>query len=62
MMGWKDVKICVIGDEINDLPMIDAFGDFTVNTARDEIKKRASKSRSCQQKIVLPTAGVTSMT
>ena len=43
MMNWKGVGICVIGDEINDLPMIDAFGGFTVDTARNEIKKRAAK-------------------
>lgn len=43
MMNRKGVGVFVIGDEINDLPMIDAFGGFTVDTARDEIKKRATK-------------------
>lgn len=43
LMGWQDAGICVIGDEINDLPMIDAFDGFTVDTAREEIKQRAAK-------------------
>ncbi len=42
-MNWQNSKLYVIGDEINDLPMIKAFGGYTVNTARDEIKSQAKK-------------------
>lgn len=41
LMGWKDAEIFAIGDEINDLPMIEAFNGFTVDTAREEIKQKA---------------------
>ncbi len=43
-MGWKNPEIYAIGDEINDLPMIEAFNGFTVDTARDAIKTKARKS------------------
>lgn len=43
VMNQKNAEIFVIGDEINDLPMISAFGGYTVNTARDEIKSQAKK-------------------
>jgi len=42
-MNWQDCPLYVIGDEMNDLPMITAFGGYTVNTARDEIKSQACK-------------------
>ena len=42
-MAWSDSKLYVIGDEVNDLPMITAFNGYTVNTARDVIKSQASK-------------------
>lgn len=42
LMNWQDAKVCAIGDETNDLPMIEEFGGFTVATARDEIKAKAS--------------------
>ena len=42
-MNWNDFEIYVIGDEVNDLPMIKAFNGYTVNTARDVIKSQASK-------------------
>ena len=42
-MNWQDCELYVIGDEVNDLPMISAFGGYTVNTARDEIKSQAKK-------------------
>lgn len=42
-MNWQDCELYVIGDEVNDLPMIQAFGGCTVNTARDEIKSQAQK-------------------
>lgn len=42
-MKWQDCELFVIGDEVNDLPMIQAFGGYTVNTARDEIKSQAKK-------------------
>lgn len=41
LMGWSSPEIYTIGDEINDLPMIEAFGGFTVDTARDAIKAKA---------------------
>ena len=40
-MGWEGAEIFAIGDEINDLPMIEAFNGFTVDTAREEIKQKA---------------------
>ena len=43
VMNWHEAEIFVIGDEINDLPMISAFGGYTVDTARDEIKSQAKK-------------------
>lgn len=43
LMDWQDAEIYAIGDEINDLPMIKAFGGFTVDTARDAIQKEARK-------------------
>ena len=42
-MNWNDFEIYVIGDEINDLPMITAFNGYSVNTARDVIKAQACK-------------------
>ena len=41
-MHWEDCKLCVIGDETNDLPMIKAFNGYTVETARAEIKSEAA--------------------
>lgn len=41
LMGWQDVEVYAIGDEINDLPMITAFDGFTVDTAREAIKSEA---------------------
>ena len=41
-MAWSDSKLYVIGDEVNDLPMITAFNGYTVDTARDVIKSQAS--------------------
>lgn len=43
VMNWTDSEIYVIGDEINDLPMLTAFGGYTVNTARKEIQVQAKK-------------------
>lgn len=42
-MNWQDSELYVIGDETNDLPMIKAFGGYTVDTAREEIKSQAKK-------------------
>ena len=42
-MGWLNCELYVIGDEVNDLPMISAFGGYTVNTARDAIKSHTRK-------------------
>lgn len=41
LMEWQEAEVCAIGDESNDLPMLEAFAGFTVNTAREVIKKRA---------------------
>ena len=43
-MGWKDPELFVIGDETNDLPMLEAFDGYTVDSARQEIKSRAKES------------------
>ena len=41
IMNW-DAEVYVIGDESNDLPMINHFGGYTVATAKDFVKKKAS--------------------
>ena len=41
IMNW-DAEVYVIGDESNDLPMINRFGGYTVATAKDFVKKKAS--------------------
>jgi hypothetical protein len=43
-MEWQGAEIYVIGDEINDLPMIEHFGGYTVDTAREAIRKKAKES------------------
>ena len=40
-MDWQDAEVYAIGDEINDLPMLEAYDGFTVDTARDLIKDKA---------------------
>ena len=42
VMNW-DGKVFVVGDESNDLPMIKKFGGYTVATAKDFVKREASK-------------------
>ena len=42
-MGWAEPEVFSIGDEINDLPMIEAFNGFTVDTAREAIQAKARK-------------------
>lgn len=44
LMAWEMPEVFSIGDEINDLPMIEAFDGFTVDTARDEIKAKARQA------------------
>ena len=41
LMEWQDAEVYAIGDESNDLPMLEAFDGFTVNTAREFIQKQA---------------------
>ena len=41
VMGWQGAVVYAIGDEVNDLPMIEAFNGYTVTTARDAIKAKA---------------------
>ncbi|MBQ7479194.1 MAG: HAD hydrolase family protein [Selenomonadaceae bacterium] len=43
LMGWESPEIYAIGDETNDLPMLEAFQGFTVETAREDIRKKARK-------------------
>lgn len=40
--NWNG-KVFVIGDESNDLPMIKTFGGYTVSTAKDFVKREATK-------------------
>ena len=44
LMHWEDASVYVIGDEVNDLPMLEAYPEhsFVVDTARDVIKAKAS--------------------
>ena len=44
LMNWPDADVYVIGDEVNDLPMLEAYHDhaYVVDTARDVIKKKAA--------------------
>ena len=49
LMNWQDAEVYAIGDESNDLPMLETFAGFTVNTAREAIK---AKSRA-----VYPSVG-----
>ena len=41
LMDWDDAQIYAIGDETNDLPMIKAFGGYTVDTARPVIQRQS---------------------
>lgn len=41
LMGWQGAEVYAIGDETNDLPMLDTFSGFTVATARQAIQDRA---------------------
>lgn len=41
LFGWQGAEILAIGDEANDLPMIEAYGGYAVDTARDAIKAHA---------------------
>ena len=43
VMDWQAEKILTIGDEFNDLPMIEAFDGYTVTSAKDEIKAKAKR-------------------
>ena len=44
LMDWPDADVYVIGDEVNDLPMLEAYHEhaYVVDTARDVIKKKAA--------------------
>lgn len=41
LMNWQEAEVYAIGDESNDLPMLEAFAGFTVDTAREAIKAHA---------------------
>lgn len=40
LMNWQEADVYAIGDESNDLPMLEAFQGFTVETAREAIKAK----------------------
>lgn len=42
-MGWQDEEICVIGDDRNDLSMIERFHGFAVARGNDAVKPAASQ-------------------
>ena len=46
LMRWQGADAYVIGDEVNDLPMLEAYHDhgYVVDTARDVIKAQAVAS------------------
>lgn len=44
VMGWQGAELYPIGDESNDLPMLRAFGGYTVDTAREAIQAEAKAS------------------
>ena len=46
LMHWPSAEVYVIGDEVNALPMIEAYKEhgFVVDTARDVIKEKAAAS------------------
>lgn len=41
LMNWQGAEVFAIGDESNDLPMLEEFSGYTVATARDAIKEKA---------------------
>ena len=41
--NWKGSEILAIGDDKNDLPMIERFGGFTMTTAKPFMKEAATK-------------------
>ena len=42
-MGWQGAPVLVIGDDKNDLPMVEYFHGFTVDTAQPFMKEAAAK-------------------
>lgn len=48
LMDWQDAEVYAIGDETNDLPMLEVFRGYTVATARAAIK---AKARSVYQSV-----------
>lgn len=44
LKAWQSAEIYVIGDEINDLPMIHKFDGYAVESARAIIKREAKRS------------------
>lgn len=44
LKSWQNLEIYVIGDEINDLPMIHRFDGYAVESAREVIKREAKQS------------------
>jgi HAD superfamily hydrolase (TIGR01484 family) len=44
LKSWKNSEVHVIGDEINDLPMIHRFDGYAIESARAVIRSEAKKS------------------
>jgi Cof subfamily protein (haloacid dehalogenase superfamily) len=44
LMHWERATVYTIGDETNDLPMIEAFLGFTVSSAREVIRQKSRGS------------------
>ena len=42
LLGVERENIYVVGDNFNDIAMLDAFNSFVVENACDEVKKHAS--------------------
>ncbi|MDF2564441.1 MAG: HAD-superfamily hydrolase, subfamily [Massilibacillus sp.] len=44
LKAWQDAEVHVIGDEINDLPMMHKFNGYAVESARAVIKREVKRS------------------
>lgn len=44
LMNWMGDQLYVIGDELNDLPMIQRFGGYAIASAREEIRREAKQT------------------
>ena len=44
LMHWTEDRLYVIGDELNDLPMIRRFEGYAIASAREEIRREAKQT------------------